>query len=624
MKKFTLLLAVLIASALTFQSHAQISQGGTPPSILKQMANNYPVIDLSKPDMEAINDEDKIEDATGGPAPRRMGVSVVVNKNLEDIGMWTELKDGSKILRVQLHVPNALALGVYYDKFHLPEGAELFLYSADKQQIVGAFTSANNPKDMLFSTQFIKGDRVTIEYHQPKNVTEKPVIHISELAYAYRYIDFISNPDRDGSWSCMINVACEEGDNWEDQIRGVARISIKIGYNYYWCSGSLINNTANDRTPYFLTAGHCGAGSSAGDMNQWVFYFNYQASTCAGTSSGYNTISGCQLKSKDPSAADNGSDFYLVQFNNSIPSGYNVFYNGWNRTNSNMDADSGVGIHHPAGDIKKISTYDTPMQSSTFWNGLPTHWKIIWAETVNGKSIMQGGSSGSPIFDENGLIMGDLTGGYTSNSCSNPSPAYYGKIWYSWDQNGTMSSLRLKDWLDAGNTGIEKLPGISWQIILPTCDFTVDTTTIMQTDTALFTDLSSPGIYIWDWNFSGGTPDTSSIQNPFVVYSDTGFYDVSLTVTNGDGSDSLTKTSYIHVIPMPAPTPDFSSDTTLVSPGNKIHFYDESEGTISSWYWVFDGALLTLLHYKTPLYDTVPKVFMMLNWLPLTMEEAIQ
>jgi PKD repeat protein len=589
MKRITLLLAIVIATAFTFQSQAQISQGGTPPGIIFQMDDDYPVVELSQPDMEEIILEDKFDEAAGGPGPRRMGVSVMVNKALGSIGKWTTLPDGSKILRAQLYVPGALALGVYYDDFFLPEGTELFLYNGDKKQILGAYTSDNNPESHLFSTQFVQGDRVTLEYHQPAGVTDKPRIHISELAYAYRDIDFMFKQDR-SSWWCMINVACEEGDNWENQIKSVARISIKIGFNYYWCSGGLINNTENDRTPYFLTAAHCGEGSSAGDMNQWVFYFNYQASTCNGTTSNYNTMNGCQLKANDASAADAGSDFYLVELNNTIPQIYDVFYSGWNRTNSNVEADSGVGIHHPAGDIKKISTYKTPIQSSTFWNGLPSHWKIVWAETKNGKSIMQGGSSGSPIFDQYGRIVGDLTGGYASNSCTNPSPAYYGKIWYSWDQNGTTSAHRLKDWLDPNNKGYEKLGGVSWKTILPTCDFEADTTTVMQTDTVFFTDLSGPEIYIWDWQFTGGEPDTSDERNPYTVYSDTGYFDVTLTVTNGDGTDTETKTAYIHVVPMPAPVADFSSDITVVAPGNKVHFYDESTGDPNSWNWEFEGG----------------------------------
>jgi PKD repeat protein len=595
---FLLTVGFLFGFALA--SHAQISQGGTPPSFENAVTNDFDHQVLQAPDMDKIRNEDMLEDAAGGPGPRRMGVSVIVNKGIDDAGTWTELPGGGKIWRLELEAPGALALGVYYDDFFIPEGGKLFLYNDNRNQVIGAYTAQNNPKEHLFSTEFIQGDKVVLEYYQPAEVTKRAHIHISELAYAYRDIDFNIKNDRD-AWWCMIDVACEEGDDWQNQIKGVARISIKIGYNYYWCSGSLINNTNNDRTPYFLTASHCGEGASASDLNQWIFYFNYQASTCNGTATGYNSMSGCQLKAKDPSHADNGSDFYLVEFNNNIPDFFDVFYNGWNRTNSNEDAGNGVSIHHPAGDIKKISTYNTPLMSSTFWNGLPSHWRVTWAQTVNGRSIVQGGSSGSPIFDSNGLIMGDLTGGYASNSCTNPSPAFYGKIWYSWDHNGTTPSTRLKDWLDPGNTGREKLPGISWQIIPPTADFTADTTEIIQSDTVWFTDQSEPGILSWDWDFTGGVPDSSTVQNPYTVYYDTGYFDVSLTVTNADGTDTETKTAYIHVSPMAPPTPDFDADNTVIAPGGKVHFTDLSTGDPNSWYWEFEGASPSSSTLQNPL-----------------------
>ncbi len=339
-----------------------------------------------------------------------------------------------------------------------------------------------------------------------------------------------------------------------------------------------------------MSAAHCGEGSTSSDRQQWVFYFNYQASTCSGNSSGSNSITGCVLKARDGSYADAGSDFDLVEFNNSIPDYYDVYYNGWNRTNSNEDAGNGVGIHHPAGDIKKISTYDTPLQPSTFWNGLPSHWKLLWAETVNGKSIMQGGSSGSPVFDSNGLIMGDLTGGYTSNSCENPSPAYYGKLSYSWDQNGTVPSSQLKPWLDPNNTGIEKLPGVSWEIIPPTANYEANATVITQGDTVFFSDLSGPGILSWDWSFEGGDPVLSTEKDPYVVYQDTGYFDVSLTVVNADGMDTELKQDYIYVQQMQIPEADFEANNTIVETGAIVYFTDLSLNNPIEWEWIFEGA----------------------------------
>ncbi len=69
---------------------------------------------------------------------------------------------------------------------------------------------------------------------------------------------------------------------------------------------------------------------------------------------------------------------------------------------------------------------------------------------------MQPGSSGSPIFDQDHLIMGDLSGGWNTNTCDTPSPAWYGKVYWSWDQAGITPATRLKDWLDPTNTGIDQ------------------------------------------------------------------------------------------------------------------------------------------------------------------------
>ncbi len=585
--------AVVLFIFMHTASWSQISYGGIPPSFEHpSLTLKAGEVSLNAPDIMLIEQEDKLAESSESPGPLRMGVSVKADISMKNSGNWSTLEDGSKVWRLRIHVPDALALGVYYNRFFLPEGSSLFLYNESRNQLLGAYNHLNNPESGLFATEFVQGDVVYLEYYQESAVQEQAVLDISELAYAYRHIEFIERGTDDyRSLWCMINVACSEGDDWEDQIRSVARISIKIGFNFYWCSGALINNTNNDRTAYFLTAAHCGGSASAADLNQWIFYFNYQAPTCQGTNSGSNSTTGCQLKAKDNSQGDNGSDFFLVQFNNSIPNFFNVYFSGWNRTNVNTDMGNGVSLHHPAGDIKKVSTYTTPLVSSTAWNGLSSHWRVTWATTTNGKSIVEGGSSGSPIFDSNGLIVGDLTGGYTYNSCENPSPAFYGKIWYSWDQNGSTPATRLRDWLDPDNTGIEKLPGINWQATPPVANFSADETTVEQGEGVYFTDLSQPGILSWDWTFTGGNPESSSEENPGpIVYTQTGTYTVSLTVTNADGTDTETKANYITVNAAAPPVADFESDVTTISQGGQVNFTDLSEGNPFEWYWEFEGG----------------------------------
>ncbi len=596
MTNYRIYVYLLIAFAFlgfSAQSYSQISQGGTPPSMLgKALNDDYQTIMLQAPDMEKIRQEDAIA-AMDNPAVPRAGVSIIVNKGIYNSGTWTELADGGKIWRLSLECPGAVGLGLYYDDFQLPEGGELYLYNADQKQVIGAFTSANNHSSGLFATELIQGDKVTLEYYQPASVENIPKLNISELAYMYRFVkfEFAERDSRDPSWWCMINIACEEGDNWREEENGIAKILLKIGSLYGYCSGSLINNTNWDRQPYFLTAAHCGEGASTSDLNQWVFYFNYQSGSCSGSSGPQNqTMTGASLKAWDHTFAGNGSDFFLVLLNSQLPSTYNPFYNGWDRRD--VPGDSGVNIHHPNGDIKKISTYDHMVSSS--WPGgssAQTHWRLWWIETANGTSVIQGGSSGSPVFNQDKRILGDLTGTYQGNSCESPRPAFYGKIYYSWDKCGNSAEFRLKDWLDPNNTGDTVCDGIPLEAIPPVANFGADETEVVSGEAVQFTDSTTNKPQSWTWIFEGANIDTSHIQNPQVMYIDTGYFDVTLQVSNPDGDDELIMEDYIHVrYEGEAPEADFEANATMIEPGNDIDFTDLTTNDPFWWEWYFEGG----------------------------------
>jgi PKD repeat protein len=83
----------------------------------------------------------------------------------------------------------------------------------------------------------------------------------------------------------------------------------------------------------------------------------------------------------------------------------------------------------------------------------------------------------------------------------------------------------------------------------PVADFTSNVTTVTEGESVQFTDLSTNNPSTWAWAFDGGSPANSVVQNPSVTYNTAGTYDVSLFVTNGDGSDEKTETGYITVLP---------------------------------------------------------------------------
>jgi hypothetical protein len=378
--------------------------------------------------------------------------------------------------------------------------------------------------------------------------------------------------------SCNVNVNCPEGANWQDQKRAVARILLRLGGSAYLCSGALVNNARSDCKPYFLTAAHCGSDASAADFSQWIFYFNYEAPSCANTANEpvSNTITGCvqRARSNDNGSAD-GSDFQLLQFTSSIPASYNVFYAGWNA--NDVASPSGVTIHHPAGDIKKISTYTAPLTNDNFnTTGPPyTHWKAVWVQTQTNWSVTEGGSSGSPLFNSSGQIVGQLSGGPSSCTASAANKNdEYGKMSYNWASNGTDALHQLKQWLDPDNTGILQLAGtnspcgdttgVSCQDIYEPNN-TLATAATIGTDAEIRGTINTPSDTDY---FKVVLGDTTYLS----VYLDNLFADFNLRLRSSTGSQIASSQS-------PGTTPD--SLFSLLAPGT---YYIEVYGNNGAVY----------------------------------------
>ena len=530
---------------------AQISQGGTPPSFFSNnLKSSFQEIIVQKPNVEQLLLEDAENDKQA--VPLRFAKLLEVNFDINNSGTWTNVPGKGRIWRLKIISKGALAIGIYYNNFRIPAGGQLYLYNENKSQVIGAFTEINNTENKLFATELIQGETTILEYFEPYGIFEKPEISISEISYAYRAVNFLFRKGTDdfgGSDFCEVNVNCPEGENWQDQKRSVARILIK---GSMWCTGSLVNNTLEDCMPYFLTADHCGKFSSEDNINQWIFYFNYESIDCPNPQDepSSNTIVGATKKA---SYGTDGSDFFLVLLNQGIPSSYNPYFGGWNRNNSSSP--NGVTIHHPEGDIKKISTYTTSTISS-MWNGIPStidhYWKVKWAATVTNHGVTEGGSSGCPLYDNLGHVIGTLTGGQASCTHLNY-PDFYGKFSYSWDLCGADSTTQLKYWLDPIDKGVDQINGtdVCNNLI---ANFKADTIVIPVGVNLSFEDLSIGEPDEWNWTFEGALPSISYQQNPSgIFYEQVGKFNACLLVKNNISQDSVCK--YITVRPTIAPNP---------------------------------------------------------------------
>lgn len=571
------LLTLFTCVGVSLLSHAQISEGGIPTSFQKTLVDHtnpfdaaYQTHQLLAPDMEAVHLEDAENDEKG--KPYRVGINIPVSYNMLNSGTWIELPNGDKIWRMGIRIPGATGLSLYFSSpVQIPVGGKLHAYNQRHSQYVGAYTS-NTPT--FQSMEIIQGDVLTLEYFMPAGSTELPVIEIHEIAYYYRgfearLADFanageISEERSHGS--CLVDANCSEGSAWTAQRDAVVHYSFVAGGTFV-CSGSVVNNTDNDCTPYILTANHCGEPNASSDITNHVWYFNYQRPTCVpGNTSSYTgalseTMSGGMFRASSTlgthtasSGSDvDGSDFALIELNTSIPLAYDVYYAGWSR--STTAATSGVCFHHPSGDEKKVSTYTSALVTDTYNSGWANaHWRVTWASTTNGHSITEGGSSGSPIFNQSGRIVGHLSGG--SSFCSTPTaPDLYGKFEKAWTADGSTNSSQLEPWLDPGNTNATTLDGTYAPCapVAPTAQFTASATSVTSGTTVTFTDLStgSPTSWAWviapatGWAYAGGTNATT--QNPQVTFTTVGFYSITLTATNTQGSDAEVKTNYIQV-----------------------------------------------------------------------------
>ncbi len=457
---------LLFTFLLTFiLSHAQVKEALLPKS--STVSNKFfPAIKKTVLPPLNITEAEKLDkiDSKTGDLPK-FSRSIYTNLNLDNSGTWSALPDGGRVWRLHIAAQGALALIPFYNKFYIPEGAMLHVYSPDKEEIMGAFTAANHSATGYYCTGLIHGDECVMEYYEPKQAIGQGVISINEVGYAYRWINprHKSTNTFGTSTSCEVNVNCSEGAAWQDQKRSVARILVQSSQGQGFCSGALINNARQDCTPYLLSAQHCSEGvTNANQYSQWVFYFNYEAPACSNPSSegslGSHVVIGCTKKAdSDDNGGDSGSDFLLLELSSQPDAAFNVFYSGWNT--SATASPSGVCIHHPDADIKKISTYTaTPTSASWGTSVQGTHWRVRWAATANGHGVTEPGSSGSPLFNDQGQIIGKLTGG--DSYCQTPtSPDMFGKVAYDWTSNGSTATRQLKPWLDPDNTGLTSLGG---------------------------------------------------------------------------------------------------------------------------------------------------------------------
>ncbi len=440
-----------------FSAFSQGGGGDLPESWGLNLTEQPNIVRLPALDFELIIQQDSINDLDKS-MPWRYGIERSVALNMQQGGLWTVLPDGGKIWQAVIKSPGALNLSVNFDDYYLPHGSRLQLYNQDHTDITNTYTNSQNRIDGNLGTWFVEGEIIWVEYYQPPRTQGSPRLQINSVIHGYRMgrVNTLFQGDRglNDSGECNYDVNCPIGsdfDSKKDLVKKTVAL-LNLG-NGYLCSAALVNNTANDKTPYLLTANHCLENSNP---SLWTIRFNWVSPVpvCGtGDESGdlqtNFTISGAELR-----ANNSKSDFALVELFDPIPESWDVAFAGWDNSDTNPLYE--VGIHHPNGDIMKICRDDSGAQKIDA-NGTQV-WLIGGGThgTGNGWEIgtTESGSSGSPLFDENGRIIGQLYAGQSACNGLENNHDYdiYGRFGVSWNA-GTTPESRLMDWLDPTNSG---------------------------------------------------------------------------------------------------------------------------------------------------------------------------
>lgn len=459
-KQLLFLFLNLLISLPTF---GQISQKGTPASLAesfleKHIADKIPEVNIPLPDRIAF-ERAKAEN----PNFAFESSSVNTNINLQNDGEWLAMEDGSRIWRLKITAKGAKSLMLLYDDFWLPKDAKFFLYTENERQILGAFTHENNKQSGKFSTATTFGESVYLEYHEPTLFTGHPRISINKVLQKLPSGRSSGEFGFGAAEDCHVNINCEQENDYQDYKRGVVRVMLVLQRRTDdaifagFCSGSLVNNTAQDQTPYLLTAFHCILEGFDPLYDQWQFNFGYETDGCDNptTEPILKTIVGAEevASKQDP-------DFLLVKISTNVPSSFSPYFVGWNRVVDAIPQNSAM-IHHPCGDIKKI-TIDNQNTGTISVRSL--NWED-YRSTPNShfsvaadEGFSQVGASGSPLLGDDGLLYGQLHGGTINFDACTITELFYGRFAVSWE--GDDATNRLSDWLDPMNTGLMTLEGL--------------------------------------------------------------------------------------------------------------------------------------------------------------------
>ena len=412
-------------------------------------AKSTVVVELDSRDLEAIA-TGRCPDCEASPALLAgvvKDLDLPVDLAAPKVGALGRTSDGGVVWTANVSSPGAHGIRVHFTDFALPDGAEMYLYTLNGD-VFGPYTGAGPLGTGEFWSHTVSGPDALLQIHAPGAFAKSSgamwfriagVGHIGST-FAPKYNDPAAHPLCSFNAPCVENGSCYNTSAVADAKYAVAHMQYVKRPYIYFCSGGLLNNSTGDQTPYFLTANHCiSRDREAGTLEAFFqFWTDCNSPDCPD----YNQVTTPRTLGATVLATNKTSDFTLMQLSEAPPAG--SAFLGW--TSAEVAYSSGYDLYriaHPGGAPQSYSehTVDTATGTCTSWP------RGDWIYSYDLLGATEGGSSGSPVVNGSGQVVGQLSGGCGTNlndNCDNDSnatvdgafAAYYSQV-AGWLDPGT-------------------------------------------------------------------------------------------------------------------------------------------------------------------------------------------
>ena len=429
-------------------------------------------------------------------------------------GQWQHGADGRSMWRMRVSTSaDTSHLNFGFSEFWLPSDASLNVYRPDGLQQVGPYTEADHAVTGQLWTPILAGSDAVIELQVATADILRVRLVLSRISQGYRGFGAVNRQAKAGS--CNMDVAClGNSDSW-NLPRGSVGAYTRNGSDI--CTGSLVNNTNNDRRMLFATATHC--GNSPANIASVLVYWRYESANCrtpgsaasgmviprpSSTSTGIAVLAATNNPFGGGGAASTRSDWELLELSAPNEAGLDLYWAGWDRRTAGSgveiclspplmpDPSSAEGlcasIHHPSVDEKRITFLDRNMQVGNIASASNVHWTTFWAGSTPSNSppvlpnipapqpttvvsgVTEPGSSGSPLYNAQKRLVGVLSGG--ASFCG-ASPGQlddeYGALFHAYEGVGVgagcsttppLGTTCMRPYLDPAGTNPAFIDGI--------------------------------------------------------------------------------------------------------------------------------------------------------------------